>query len=591
MANYEANIYGTLFGPPDRELYNVATGLHEHLSQNNASSDAKLNYLSKQMDRLVANPRRKLLQRNLAVQPNDQMVCVDYYDNGTTSCNPFIMNAVGEIKVYDLQLMHYNNLDYFLIQIGKEFFVIGDRRKLSPTNLYRSFISAGVFFNQKFTQAQVGELLYHFFAPIIANPTNTLNMSSLAGWYEGEYYFKDNFYLGHEIHLCRLPVAQKELETQLLQKNDIGNYLNHIACIKDDKAKILLILFPFIGIISSLLAEQKIKNRYSINLVLSEKIDLSCICDLLQVLDRQQLIPFSSDVTYKTLLEKVRNTKDETLIVEVMGHMKTSQYITQKKESCKETLADAYACYKSLNTEINPSVLVMLSDNIFVTETICNIILDDDTFDWEEAERITREKSVMAKVFFSFISFVTNNYLTVKELISGTKSDSDVAAFIATWSVLKAFWKSYDIEMAEIFGTFSIENISDIIEEKIMLDAKDLVDAFINSIRKGVRKYSFVTKKEAKNSDNEIIFDEEFLWFPVNTLRAITRAGGFLDNLTPILLELRAIGIAVCDNKSVTKKLQIAGVRKPYYQLKRAFFNKAGYVDIVELGGTKNEGF
>lgn len=68
--------------------------------------------------------------------------------------------------------------------------------------------------------------------------------------------------------------------------------------------------------------------------------------------------------------------------------------------------------------------------------------------------------------------------------------------------------------------------------------------------------------------------------------KIIDKCGGRKFKLQ-VLAKLKESKTLDTDSEGLSKRLVIAGKRREVYQIKKDFFNKPGYVDVIALGGGK----
>ena len=75
----------------------------------------------------------------------------------------------------------------------------------------------------------------------------------------------------------------------------------------------------------------------------------------------------------------------------------------------------------------------------------------------------------------------------------------------------------------------------------------------------------------------------EYVYFPPFILEEMLKMDGLTSQRDEILMHLKSGGIIKVDAVGLTRRLQIAGERREYYQIQREFFNALGLPEIIDL--------
>ena len=212
------------------------------------------------------------------------------------------------------------------------------------------------------------------------------------------------------------------------------------------------------------------------------------------------------------------------------------------------------------------------------------MVLPDHTeMDREKHEQFVEGKCLEA-VMTAVIDYVENNFTNVAQIFRKRRSgETGQNIFTAVFEVLQLFFEKEGIDvMDKMRLTNDFSSLFESVEEGHM------VSDFVDLVRREIDKYKAASKREDDYEEEVIYFDSNFLYFPKCVLEEMYQREHRGGQWKGVLIQLREEGYLSTNSPSVlVKKLQVGGVRRDFYAVKRELFNWEGFVDVLNL--TKEE--
>ena len=569
------------------QYYRTMTDVGAMINQQNRMIQDAYRHIQEKTDCIVAgvqslkSPDRKQVTGYKATEaPNGQIWIHRHYDDGSTKTEALIYNMFGPFQVYKLKKPGKQSPDILAILFSRSnIWITGNLKKLSSEMLYRLFVEAGVCFNSKFSSAQIGRALYELLAYRIKHAENTIVLEDMGGWYKGKYLHCENFPFKDSQDLEDLPVLQKKLCKEPLNAEAIRDYIAEVQSIINPHDRAIIAIYPYVSILASLLEEAGKKNEVVLNIVPCEKISLRKIGGWLLVTEKPQLMPINADVNKSTLKKICSTVQDEILFLDFRVNALESN--NSKIERNHARVIESYLGNYSINECMHPMGIATISNTLYPGENVCNVLLGRDS-----VKNVNTNPTSIRCVYSSFISFVEENFDKVIEIIRKRRDAffSGCIAFDIVLEIVTLFWNNKGYSFWNILGSqIGRNDFAKILHGRIF-DPEDLISSFTKAIRAEIKHYRILPKKECLVDSKVIKYDDEWLWVPLEVLQCICKEQGLDDYRTELLYELKNAGILKTDVDGYTRKLQVAGQRKEFYQLKKSAFEKAGQTSLVSLG-------
>lgn len=554
-----------------------------------------MNEVIRKVDAVTRKKRKSIVNRQLVTFQDGSINVVELFDDGTKEVKPFIWNIRGTWKVYKICIRETGEYSCFgIFFLDTACWIIGKRDRVKTTYLYESFIRAGVIFNSEISRASVGKILFETFAPAIELTDSTLTISELAGWEMGEYYHADNFLFAKIKDFSSFPVVHKHFEVVTPQEWTWEAYFMELKRIKNTEDRLLVTLFPYAGILSSLLMKEHCIWPWVLNFICLEDFPLNRICAWLQVMNREDLQPISMEMSEKEWEKTLVSHRDEVLIADCyFGTFETSYYkgkIIRRRQKTIEYFTKDRSLSGSMRQNTKP-VLAIISNEFCPGKTVHNVFLNRETYEPSTDGYDTfLDGKVMEAVLTGFVSYVKSDLEEIRSKMRKRKGENPIGEYTleAVLDIVKGFWESEGIDFSEALKIPHNINFSEMIN-RVCYDEEELVEAFIEIMRHAARNMYFVLKKsKGMVAQRGGYYNMEYVWIPRDVLYSIIQSHGMERYLSQILLRLKAQNDLKTDEEGLTRKMQVNGERREYYQFARKFFNKDGLVDIVNLGKSGN---
>ena len=157
---------------------------------------------------------------------------------------------------------------------------------MKPAYLLDHFVKAAGPFCSGVSRATIGTLLYEHWAAIIEQTENRLIVPVLAGWHNGDFLHKENFMFKKTADFPSIPVLEKEFPDINLTEEIMQIYFQELNKISRWKERLLVTLYPFVGILSSVFYEMHDQVDICLNFVEIDPLDRKIVCSWLKVFDR-----------------------------------------------------------------------------------------------------------------------------------------------------------------------------------------------------------------------------------------------------------------------------------------------------------------
>ena len=525
-------------------------------------------------------PRRKKVESYIAFS-QQSLNLIQTFDDGKSNCLVLSDEACGTPQIFRLKLWGIKMMqEYFVIYFEKaSIYIVGEFKKLSERYLYELFVLEGVIFNLHIPQKEISKTLYAAFAHKIVSCTTETYLCVLQGWYNQKFYcYQPEALIGRNC-FPPLPLQKKIFPMKMIDADKIEKYFCKLREILDTQVRLIIAVYPFAGILNSILKKKGITANFYINFILDDMLLKRKICWFLQVFSREKLEPIKLDISDKKLNAVLEESNDEVLITDSCCFSQ-SDYSRKKIRRSLERIANICSGRNDWSGERGIPLCVVLAN--FSTEymfgkNVVNIFLHQS-----EWKHITTEPEIMESVLSSFVSYVEHNYDKIIQQIETVKRNSDFQMFGIVMKLVEGFWQGLKLDFCtelNVPRNFDIGNI--LYTEQLEVE---YVEIAIKLIRESVKNMGVIHKKAAK-SCQDIVFNEQYLWMPTAVFKKILEARGMLRYEARFLAELKKEAVLVTDKEGFSKKLQICGNRQEFYQFSREKLSPAGMVDIVDLGG------
>lgn len=553
---------------------------------------ANIVQVGNKIDTALRKCERVRVSRELGELTGGQVVAIDTFSDESKAVVAYLANLWGPCEAYRFEIDE-DDWDcgiFGLYYKGSKEWIVGRIDKVeSSSYLYNLFNRLGFKWHGKIPVSDAKRVLCEGYANKILMTKNAVGMSALAGWKNGRFQHSNTFPIGIPEGITNFPVHAKNFEELDLSEEMVEKYFKEMRRIKDEKDRLVVMIYPFLSMIASILAGKGNSLNFGLNFIKLSEFERDKICGWLQIFNRKFCTPMSADISEKEFAHELRTVKDECLILDCTEHLDESTYEKDKKRKrCRKVFRTILEDRKVSGRKSGPicAGVCTLSSRFQAGKVIYNIFVDDD---WFKGEGEALEPKVMEGVFSAFVKFAENHMAEIEEIIAeryGWKDDRE--SMILRGSLLvERFWKSRGFNLIKAAGFQNPIDFGKFFEEN-SYDDEEKLEIFLHCFRKGIAHYEVVPKEAGKfEGDIQIYYDPEWLLIPTSILdKIVDKCGGRKFKLQ-ILAKLKESKKLNTDSEGLSKRLVIAGERREVYQIKREFFNKPGCVDVIALGGGK----
>ena len=227
---------------------------------------------------------------------------------------------------------------------------------------------------------------------------------------------------------------------------------------------------------------------------------------------------------------------------------------------------------------------------VFSNEYLCdghalNLFVERDFFSDLQNTLLTQNQDALPEILAVFVDYAQSHMLDIKKIIRKARGDMQgVERFFAIMEeILADFWSEQGIDMRQKMDLQVHTNVSGWVQSDIFV-ADEWESVFRDLIRSEIRHFELCNRNE-NHSDKlfTIYYDCQYLWFPTLVLERMLGKNGLKHQKQAFLLKLKEYGVLVTDAIGLTRRMQVGGKRREYYQIKRTFFDVIGKTSIVDL--------
>lgn len=582
-------VYGNNIGNYDHTQQ--LAEINYNVCQGNLLLQDYRNYVAKRLDEATCKKKKSCLSRMISMTNAGEIMLTEYFDNNSIKSEPFILNIRGGWKIFRVKFEKTKQeKEYFEI-----FFEISQKRifgkiaKNTAEGLYRYFICEGIIFNNKIAEGTIKKVLFQTFGPQIENCSIEHKIPELAGWNFGYFMHALNnpFTKGNDIP--KLPVLQKEF----VIVNDIKRiekYLESLRGIRQWKNRVILLLIPFLGILSSIFNEVEIE-KVCFNFVCLNVENSRFLTRLFQIFNRSTCELINLDRTDKEIRTKLLQSNDEVVMLDAISENGTA-YQKKKVEGNIKRIVEKICFHGSSAFDMQREIsaqLVIFNNSVLIHSKVFNLFVDDDFFcDRLDIEIALREKSLEA-FFTGFIRFVEGNMDETRRKIRKLERllpvDINEKSIVMAWEILRWFCIAEGIDLENMIQLPNKIDFTDFFAEEFEPD--DLMESFVKIVRREIKHWKISMKTQKIDSNyvgNSCFYDLEYLYIPTKIFDRMLGSNGYLQQKPKILSELRNRKGLKTNVEGMSCRLQINQQRFEVYIFKIEIFNKPGFPDIISLG-------
>lgn len=583
--------------PTDKYIALQSSSTANQLAALNYELQCKNECLQHELEVARREKRKAIVDEKLAkVNDYDMIGVVTTYTDNSNNVDIFIQNFPWPLVFVIVVCTDWTlRKDYVVIMAGAKAsngccFMI-EKSKLGHSGLLQEMLQKnGAKFNPSIARNRRMRILErHFCSPETCNEKKFM-LKALSGW-DSNYRFhsRENSDVWEEaLKKEHLPVYDKSFSRTLPEQGDLIQYIQAFRLIGDKRTRCILLLYPFLGLLGSLLQQQKYDSQnFYLNLIVDGDLPDRIIAAFFQIYNRSDLQLTESNLSEKEFRAKVERICDDLLLLDGRKNNGESDYISRKKRGCIDRVSNMVSNGKYLSNG-NPIrfALITLTDEFRRGEHVINLLIDQESFDMEQHRKMIK-KGVLDHILAGVVDYVESHQEDVKDVLIhdlAELEDERMIPFVFAEEILSQYFMSKGIDL------FVNLNLPHGVDYTSLFDSEadddeSLIAQFIDIIRDEIRNCCRVElSTRAPYVENAVYYNKDYLDFPVDMLNKIFLYNHCYELLQRVLRILRSRGLLISDSlNSMVKKCQHGNVRKDYYRLPIHLFNRKGSINILSL--------
>ena len=547
-------------------VLNACNGLHQHIE--------KIRERKEKRAKVGEELTFSTLETNLVTYYNDQTMKIEVMMLGFGADHSIVNLVVNGKK------------EHFAILIGNgPNMVIGKIDKRSGADLKGYFVDAGIKFNSKIPEKTINKCLENYFRPKIAACKEDIELDILAGWTCSNKYNEagNNILQGNRLKNLNIPVQDKTLARRIEQDEYVA-YFDMVNRCKDRRTRCELVLYPIAAALASLLQREiGMKFEVALNLVMLENINTKIIEEYLKVLNRDSKGIQSININDNTLKKWLRETKDETILVDATSSIYEKSYIKCKKKRIAYELADlttGRAAKDGLSADSIFCNADILSNEAIRGSNIAQIYIDNNLFD--ECGRQCNS-DVIGGVIADIIYYVEDNIeRIIRDMKQNRGCNGSKRVLAIVLDIVKDYFNACGYDIAKLIGM--PENIQemDLFITGNDINAEEIDEDFICAVRNSKENYTFKTiVRGMELNDTDILVDDMFYYIPTYIYHKILRDNSISEYSMKILYKLKEKGLLVVGSEGgLAIKKKTGSGRSFFYRIKKEAFDEIGMLPL-----------
>lgn len=534
-------------------------------------------------------PRKKRVGELLLVSPGSFLGMQRAYDDGSNEFLQISCKLTGQYRVYRLDLQGWEDSEIFGIFFwAQDVWITGSKRKLKPSRLFESFVESAGEFLPGVSHALIGNLLYDHFANQIVQAENCFTVTVHAGWNSGKFLHRDNFLFRKNKDFSNLPVMKKRFSELPLKHEHILIYFEELGDIYDWRNRVIITLYPFVGILASILNSFGCPINFCVNFIEMD-VDLRRrICSWLKIYNRDFLLPNLLDVNKADLDKMLDESNDEVVICDANFTELDSTYTKSKIRNNVIKIIRAMKKQGNYGREKRNETsfaCVFFSAGKILEEGVINIWADHNLCQKNMHNLNFLESKTMEAILSDFVCYVTKNLEEVwgKIIKKGNEDEEKYHLLIAVYAIYNSYWEQKGVKIWKV-----LKLPESICWNQVMggftFDENEILDEFVAAVRKNISKYCAIEKKRmAPYRKDAVYFSDKFIWFSTKIFNEILVGEGIQSYHNEIILLLKEADKLVTDSFGYSRKILISKNQFEAYQIKISIFDEMGKVRLLDL--------
>ena len=566
---------------------NILTKIESKLDMVRCTNDFKdcMEKVCAEIRNIKADKKRNIVNSQMFMDDNNKKYYIrKYFDNNTFEDIEFMYGVEGLVNVKNIEFVGIDVKKRYYAILFENVVIIAPVSKRQAKTLYDAFIDAGITFNPSIPTTVIYKVLQEKFAPMIMGTANKEYIPALSGWFYGEYKNANNCFRQNNFCDVVLPVQDKNLSNYVPGIEE--NYFKDMRRIKDVKYRTLVVMYSFYAILKSLLQSNDYQLDKCINIINASNQPYSVFTNWLKIMNRHNRSNLQSlFIRTKEMNELLSTTKDETIIFQLDVSKDDRAYEKSVQLDNASKIIDITTGKRSLpglDTRNIAATSVFVSNQAIIRNNVINLYFDIDDYEVSNNKEID-----YGGIFTLFIDYVQRHYYEIMEMMNydrvGTTNEETLNI---VYEIITRFFKSKGYNFWNEVDIPDDINLRSVFEDELEIDDREeLVDRFINMVRKNAHKYYIVRdKRNIEVADKYMIYNREYLFIPREIFNEILYDSAMEIYSKVILMELESTGILVTDGKGYTVRKMVNGDRSEHLKLCINSFCGLGITPIWLLG-------
>ena len=533
-----------------------------------------------------AKKKKKCINYKIGVIEGEYSI-IKTYDNGDIDSFPLMKDVLGEINVYDVIFDGIRVDKKYYMMLGNNIAVIAKASKRSGRNIYDALVDAGVRFETELSTTVIQRALQEHFAHKIAQGRNyPFVVNALAGWNGGIFYHASNCTRFGNMCDVEMPVSNKRLSCSTL--NTYEYYFKDLKRIKKKEYQMIIMLYPFMALIKTLLSDMGLVFSNSICFVNMKNLPIKVFSNWIQIFNRNELLIHDIGSSTKKLEKLLCESKDEVLLYDICLDDYDNKYGEKVQLQNFKNVVHITTVKRTIG-EFNrrSDVMSAFVSNKALEGSVYNLYIDDDTYEEDKNIVFSFDYGGVFTDYIQFIGYIfANNIEKMQRIFLDCKGKiHDIRILEGVYELVKKFFYSKQIDICNELDMPKKVEWEDILYELKVNIADDYIVDFVEMIRKSAKNYYIVDRKQSKNIDDiYILYDDNYINIPSCIVDGVLKEKEVLHLRRKILSQLKEKGFLEADKDSYTTRITINKNRIECLKLKKSLFNLPGREDIEKLG-------
>lgn len=465
--------------------------------------------------------------------------------------------------------------------------------KASGKTIYDAMIRAGIVFNPQFKTAEVQKFLEKICLSKI-NEAEQRFFHHLSGWViEEQRFVQGPFCPGEWIHNCSMPRDTKRLEGRELSLDSLEQYTAYLRGISDEKLRLMLWIYPFVGITNALLEQNGLSFQSVLNLVVTDSPGLqNKISFFLKTYERNKA--GNRSVTEKSFERILGESKDEVLILGTADA--ASSYARQKQ---KERLKQAVQYARKELQLPEPFNRQMLGCLCLLTKVpvdgadVMHLYADENDFTGRIPRPGTQDRDVMRDVWWGYVNWIICSWervqLVLQSFLEKYERAGNAAVFDAVFCLAESYFENLGIPC--FYKKMALLSEPDFAEFFVSGSQRESVRYFVTRMRVLIQDYCIqdITEDRSCPQNMDVFFtDSECVMIESGFFDILAKRMG-IEKKQKLLLQLSEEKMLISNTDRYYYRLQLSDRRFRTVKIRLELFERIGEVSIVNLGREKAE--